>query len=96
MSISHCTFWVTRARLDVRLWKREVESRASLPARSRLRIQAKKPARMSAPTTIRRITIRPTLVSAAMMPPTRTTRPAADRTLLPCRRGGSGRRAADR
>ncbi len=29
MSISHCTFWVTRARLEVRLRKREVESRAS-------------------------------------------------------------------
>ena len=58
MSISHCTFWVTRARFEVRLWKSDVESRASLPARSRLRIQAKNPARMSAPTTSR-ISIRP-------------------------------------
>ena len=28
----HCMFWVTRARLDVRLWNSEVESRASRPA----------------------------------------------------------------
>ena len=37
------------ARLEVRLRNRLVDSRASFPACSRLRIQAKNPARMSAP-----------------------------------------------
>ena len=37
MSIGHCTFWVTKARFDARLWNGDVESRASFPARSRLR-----------------------------------------------------------
>ena len=43
MSISHCTFCVTSPRFDVRLRKSLVESSASLPTRSRLRTQAKKP-----------------------------------------------------
>ena len=77
-STAHCTFWVTSARLDTRLRNRAVDSRASFPARSRWRIQTKKPARMSAPATIK-MAIRPRLWSAAMIPPTRTTRPTADR-----------------
>ena len=34
-STCHCTFWVTRARFEVRLRNRPVDSSASFPARSR-------------------------------------------------------------
>ena len=44
---------------------------------------------MSAPTTSR-ISIRPTLVSAAMIPPTKTTRPAADKTAPTVSKGRVG------
>jgi hypothetical protein len=53
ISTAHCTFWVTRARFEMRLRNRLVDRRASLPARSRLRIQTKNPTRISAPATMR-------------------------------------------
>ena len=73
----------------MRLRNRLVESRASFPARSRLRIQAKNPARMSAPATIR-TAISARLLSAAMIPPTRTTRPTADRIAPTVSKGRCG------
>ena len=66
-----------------------MDSRASFPARSLLRIQAKNPARMAAPAT-RSTAVRARLVSAAMMPPTRTTSPAADRTAPTVSKGRVG------
>ncbi len=89
MRIAHCTFWVTMARFEVRLWNRAVDSRASLPARSLPRIQAKNPARIAAPTTSSRA-ISPRLLSAAMIPPTKTTRPTADRTAPTMSKGRVG------
>ena len=63
----------------MRLRNRPVDSSASFPACSRRRIQAKNPARMTTPTTIR-TSISTKFWSAARIPPTRTTRPAADKT----------------
>jgi hypothetical protein len=52
-STAHCAFCVTMARLNVRFRKSEVDSRSSRPARSRRRIQTKKPASTRAPSTMR-------------------------------------------
>ena len=80
---------MTRARFEVRLRNRPVDSRASFPSCSRRRIQAKNPARMSAPTTTS-TAISARLLSAAMIPPTRTTRPTADRTAPTVSKGRVG------
>ena len=73
----------------MRLRNRLVDSRTSLPARSRLRIQTKNPARVIAPAAIK-ITISTRLLSAAMIPPTRSTRPSADKIAPTMSKGRPG------
>ena len=48
MSMSHCTFCVTRPRFEVRLWNSAVDSSGSLPARSRARMWRKNQSRTTA------------------------------------------------
>ena len=92
--MSHCVFWVTSPRFDVRLRKRLVESSGSLPAFSLARTDRKNNRRTRAPATIK-INISQTLLSAARMPVTTSTRPTAERTAPPVSNellgsGGSG------
>src|SRR6478752_5397384 len=91
LSNSHCAFWVTIPRFEVRLRNRLRDTSGSRPARSLRRVAKTNHVRTNAQRTTRpRASHR--LLSVARMPRTRSTNPTAERTAPPVSnsRVGSG------
>ncbi len=89
ISTSHCTFCVTRPRLEVRLRNNAVDNSGSTPARSLARTEWKNPTRVKAPATSRP-SISQRLLSAASTPDTTRTSPADDSTAPRTSNGRAG------